>query len=112
MKKYILASLILFLGFGASAADKAPEEIVKVKVTENGFEPSNIKVKAGSHVVLKVTRTTDETCATEIQVKEKKIKQKLDVKDKEVSVDLGVLKKGDVRFACGMDMISGHVIAE
>ena len=111
MKKYLLASLVMLVGFGANAADKAPEEIVRVQVTENGFEPSNIKVKSGSHVVLQVTRSTDATCATQIQVKEKNIKKDLPL-NKEVRIDLGNVKKGDVRFACGMDMISGHIIAE
>lgn len=110
--KNILPIILLSLPMAfASAADKPAEEKVKVKVTENGFEPAEIKVKAGSHVVLQVTRTTDSTCATSIQVKEKKIKKDLPL-NKEVSVDLGTLKKGDVRFACGMDMVSAHVVVE
>lgn len=112
MNKYILASLLLLLGFGASAADKAPEKIVKVQVTENGFEPSEIKVKPGTHVILNVTRTTNNTCATEIQVKEKKLKASLKDLNKTIPVDLGIVQKGDIRFACGMDMLSGHIIAE
>lgn len=111
MKKTILTALVL-IGAVSGASDKSPEQVVKVQVTEAGFGPPQIKVKSGSHVILKVTRTTEQTCATEIQIKEKKIKQKLDVKGKEESIDLGVLKKGDIRSACGMDMISGHIIAE
>jgi plastocyanin domain-containing protein len=113
MKLMILASLLSFT-FGAvavNAADKSTAENIKVKVTESGFEPSEIKVKSGSHIVLDVTRTTDATCATNIQFKEKKIKKDLPL-NKEVRIDLGVVRKGDVRFACGMDMISGHVVAE
>jgi plastocyanin domain-containing protein len=51
------------------------------------------------------------TCATEIKIKEKKINTKLPL-NKEVSVDVGVLSKGDIKFACGMDMITGHIIVE
>jgi plastocyanin domain-containing protein len=109
--KTILLTVLLTLSASFSHAAAATEEKVKVQVTENGFEPSEIKVKAGSHVILQVTRTTDATCATAIQVKEKKIKKDLPL-NKEVSVDLGTVKKGDVTFACGMDMISAHVIAE
>lgn len=112
MKNYFIASLMLFLGFGVHAADQIPTETVKVQVTENGFEPGTIKVKPGTHVILNVTRTTDKTCATEIQVKEKKIKASLKELNKMVPVDLGIIQKGDIRFACGMDMVSGHIIAE
>lgn len=111
MIKYFMVSLVLMLGIGVSAADKQTEEVVKIQVTENGFEPSNIKVKAGSHVVLQVTRSTDATCATEIQVKDKKIKKDLPL-NKMVSIDLGTVKKGDVKFACGMNMLSGHIVAD
>ncbi len=110
MKIVILVSLFFFSLFSV-AAKKLPQQMVKVQVTEEGFVPAQIKVKSGSHVLLKVTRSTNNTCATEIRIKEKNIKQRLDM-NKEVSIDLGVLQKGDIRFACGMDMISGHIITE
>ncbi len=109
MKKLILAAMILAsaqLSFASAAKQEVP-----LIVTEKGFEPSEIKVKPGSHVVLKVTRKTEQTCATNIVVKEKKIKKELPF-NKEVIVDVGILKKGKITFACGMDMISGHVVAE
>ncbi|MCK6598402.1 MAG: cupredoxin domain-containing protein [Bdellovibrionaceae bacterium] len=109
MKKYILA-LFVALGLQSVHAKESVKNI-DLKVTENGFEPSEIKVTPGTHIVLNVTRKTDVTCATQIKIKEKNIMQELPL-NKTVKVDLGVLKKGDVRFACGMDMISGHIIAE
>lgn len=108
--KHILIAALIILDFQIGHA-KEEKQTINLKVTEKGFEPSEIKVKPGTHLVLKVTRVTDDTCATEIQIKEKKIKQKLD-KDREVTIDVGTLKKGDVKFACGMDMVSGHIIAE
>lgn len=109
--KQIFITLIAFFGLQISHAKEAPKTI-ELKVTETGFEPSEIKVTPGTHVILNVTRTTDRTCATEIQVKKKKIKASLKDLNKMVSVDLGVVQKGNIRFACGMDMISGHVIVE
>lgn len=110
MRKNILASL-LFLCAISGAAEKPAQQVVKIQVTDAGFVPAQIKVTPGSHVILKITRTTDETCATEILIKEMNIKEKLK-KGIEVSLDLGTVKKGDIRFACGMNMISGHVIVE
>lgn len=109
MKKYLFALLIV-LGFQNIQAKESVKNI-DLKVTENGFEPSEIKVVPGTHVVLNVTRKTDVTCATQIKIKDKNIKEELPL-NKTVKVDLGVLKKGDIRFACGMDMISGHIVTE
>lgn len=100
----------LVAGAQFSFAKETVQEVL-LKVTQTGFEPSEIKVKPGSHVILKVTRTTDQTCATQIKLKEKNIKAELPL-NKEVRVDVGTLKKGEVKFACGMDMVSGHIIAE
>ena len=82
-----------------------------MQVTENGFEPNQIEVKPDTPVVLKVTRKTDNTCATEIKVTEKKIKKALPLNET-VSVDLGKLKKGDHKFSCGMDMLSGQIVSK
>lgn len=106
--KHLLITALLFLSTQAVVAKEAIQTI-SVQVTENGFEPSKIDVKPGTHVILKVTRKTDTTCATSIQVKEKKIKKELPL-NKEVSVDLGTLQKGEIRYACGMDMITGHLV--
>lgn len=112
MKSFLFV-LALMGGMQMSHAAKAKDAVqtIELKVTDKGFEPSEIKVKPGTHLVLKVTRVTDMTCATKIKVKEKKILADLPL-NKEVKVDLGTLKKGDVTFACGMDMITGHVIAQ
>ncbi len=107
MRKLILV-VFCILSFQRAQA-KEELQTVPLQVTEKGFEPSEIKVKPGTHVILKVIRKTDKTCATQIVIKEKKIKTELPI-NKEVLVDVGVLQKGDIRFACGMDMLSGHLI--
>ncbi len=106
--KNLILSLITLLSLNSALAKDAVKNI-DLKVTDAGFEPSEIKVKPGTHVVLKVTRTTDQTCATQIKVNDKKTDLPL---NKQVSVDVGTLKKGEIKFACGMDMISGHIITE
>lgn len=107
MKKLILASLFIFSAQMIFA--KSTVQNIPLQVTENGFEPSEINVKPGSHVVLNITRKTDQTCANQVVIKEKKIKKELPL-NQEVSVDVGTVKKGKIKFACGMDMFSGHII--
>lgn len=82
-----------------------------LKVTEKGFEPASLAVKAGENVTLKITRLTDITCATQIVVPSKKLKADLPL-NKEVTLALGKLPKGEVKFACGMAMVGGVILAQ
>ena len=104
MKKLIVGFFILVCTGVVAAAEKA--EIVEVSVTAEGFVPSAIDVKPGKSVILNVTRKTDSTCATQIQVPSKKIKKSLPL-NQMVSVDLGKLEKGEIRFGCGMNLMAG-----
>jgi plastocyanin domain-containing protein len=81
---------------------------VPVTVTENGFEPSRIKANKGEKVRLVVTRKTDRTCAKEIVIRSHGINQPLPL-EKAVTVELTPSKSGEIRYACGMDMITGVI---
>jgi plastocyanin len=81
---------------------------VNVTVTDNGFEPSKVKAKKGEKVRLVVTRKTDSTCAKEIVIKDHGINQPLPL-GKPVTVEFVPAKSGEIRYACGMDHISGVV---
>jgi plastocyanin domain-containing protein len=94
----------------AVAATK-PEQRVTIKVTSKGFEPATIRVKAGRPTVLVVTRMTDKTCVTELVIKDRKIHQSLPL-NRAVEIRLGPEKAGRLRFACGMDMVSGTLVVE
>ena len=107
MKKTII-TLLAFLAFNVFAADKVATQTVDLTVTEKGFQPSTLDVGAGKAVTLKITRKTDDTCATKIVIASKKIKKDLPL-NKTVTVELGKLEKGEIRFACGMDMITGII---
>lgn len=98
----VLSALINF-AYGANEIQK-----VNVTVTNKGFEPSQIKTLQGIEVELEVIRKTNETCATEIIIPSKNIKKELPL-NKTVNIKLGKLKKGEITFSCGMDMISGVI---
>lgn len=111
--KFVIAALLVVFGSQITFAKDmtSKSQVIDLQVTEKGFEPSKIDVKPGTSIILKVTRKTDATCATEIQVPSKKIKRKLPL-NQVVSLDLGRLEKGEIRFACGMDMVSGHILVQ
>lgn len=111
MKKLFLMTVaVLALGTSISFAE-ATKQVVELTVTEKGFEPSAVNVKPQVPVTLKITRKTASTCATQIQIPAKKIKKELPL-EKTVTVDLGKLAKGEIRFACGMDMVTGLIIVK
>ena len=109
MKMFVCA-MLLTLNLHPTLAH-AKDQIVDLQVTEKGFEPNSVDVKPGVPVVLKVIRKTDSTCATQIKIKSKNIEKNLPL-NKPVTIALGKLDKGEVRFACGMDMVTGNIIVK
>lgn len=101
MKNMFLVMMMIF-PTGIALA----QETVRIEVTERGFVPSEINVKPGTQVTLKVTRKTDQTCSTEILVPSKEINEKLPL-NKTVTIALGKLEKGEIRFGCGMNLMEG-----
>jgi plastocyanin domain-containing protein len=95
-------------GTPASAAP-APGGVRKVaiQVTANGYEPSPIALRKDEPVELTLTRTTDETCATEIVLEEYGINTKLPL-NQAVTVRFTPTKAGELRYGCAMGkMVSG-----
>ncbi len=98
-------------GAAKAAAKPAAGGAIEIAVTGDGWVPDQIHVKAGQKVKLVVTRKTDRTCATEIVIKEAGINQKLPL-NQPVVVELTPKKAGTLKYACGMDMISGVLVVE
>jgi plastocyanin domain-containing protein len=92
------------------AAASAPR-IIDLAVTNRGFVPVSVAVKKGEPVRLVVTRQTDQTCAKEIVISEAGVREKLPL-DKPVTIEFTPQKAGEIRYACGMDMVSGVLRVE
>jgi plastocyanin domain-containing protein len=114
----LAASLVSFaiIGCGGGsppASDTASPaaEAVAISVTEEGFVPKEIHVKAGQPVTLAVTRKTERTCATELVLKEYTINQKLPLNET-VEIKFTPKETGQLTYACGMDMIKGHIVVD
>jgi plastocyanin domain-containing protein len=84
---------------------------VAVAVTEEGFVPAEIPARAGQAITLVVTRKTDATCAKEIVFADLGVTKELPL-DQAVEVTVTPTKTGDLRFACGMDMIAGKLVVQ
>jgi len=79
---------------------------VDMEVTSAGFVPSQVKVKKGQKTLLKITRKTDRTCATEVVIKDYGINTPLPL-NKTVTVALTPKASGEIHYACAMNMIGG-----
>jgi plastocyanin domain-containing protein len=84
---------------------------VAIAVTDSGFVPASVAVRAGKVVTLVVTRETDQTCAREIVLAEQGIRKELPL-GKPVEITFTPSGKGEVPYTCGMNMVSGRLIVE
>jgi plastocyanin domain-containing protein len=111
----IIAVAVSISGLSAFAKGKeqkkAPEQVVTMEVTSEGFVPAQVQVKANQPTKLVVTRKTDRTCAKEIVIKDFGINKPLPL-NQPVEVTFTPTKAGKFRYACGMDMITGVIIVE
>ncbi len=84
--------------------------VVPVNVNDEGFDPAKIRAKAGSSVDLMFTRHTKSECGAQVKVAGGPVIE-LPV-GQPVKVAVKVPPSGELGFACGMDMMTGVIIAE
>ena len=106
-----MAGLALAGCSGGAASKSAPNGAVAIRVTEKGFEPAVVKVAAGRPVTLVVTRKTDRTCAKEFVLAEQGIHRELPL-GQAVEITFTPAHAGELRYACGMDMIAGKIVVQ
>jgi plastocyanin domain-containing protein len=82
---------------------------VAITVTPEGFEPAVVTVTRGSPVTLVVTRKTEQTCAKEFVMAAQGIRERLPL-NRPVVIRFTPTEGGELRYACGMDMIAGKII--
>lgn len=95
----------------ASSAAAADAQTAKIAVTEKGFEPERLRLRAGVPAKLTFVRTTDKTCGTEVVFPSLNIKRALPL-NQPVVIELTPAKAGELAFACGMDMLHGSIVVE
>ena len=86
-------------------------QAAKVVVTEKGFEPDRVRLRAGTAARLTFIRTTDKTCATEVVFPSMNLKRPLPLNEA-VVIEFTPAKAGEIAFVCGMNMLKGSVVVE
>lgn len=102
-------------GSGTSTATASPREgsaaasSARIVVTEQGFEPAKVALRADGPARLTFVRTTEKTCATEVVFPALNIRRALPL-NQPVTIEFTPTTTGEVAFACGMNMLKGAVV--
>ena len=93
---------------GAPAADGVRK--VPIDVVQEGYSPDRITGKPGEKLNLVFTRKVDGHCYEEVKTPDGKLVSL--PKNKAVEVPVTVPQDGEVKFACGMNMLEGVIVAD
>ena len=89
---------------------EAGVQVAEVTVGPSGFEPVAVALRAGVPARLVFMRTTNETCATEVQAPSLGVGRTPLPLGEPVAVRFTPGEAGAFGFACGMDMVEGALI--
>ena len=78
-------------------------------MTEQGYEPATITVKAGRPMKLTFVRTSDKVCGTEVVFPSMNLKRTLPL-NQPVDVEFTPSKSGEITFVCDMNMLKGTIV--
>jgi RND family efflux transporter MFP subunit len=93
----------------AETSAQPAEQMAKITVGEQGFEPARVTLRAGAPARLTFTRTTEKTCATAVLLPTLNIRRELPL-NQPVDVQFTPAKTGEIQFVCGMNMLSGTIV--
>ena len=96
---------------GGATAAALPERAIDVTADDKGFTPSRIEARAHEPLVLRFTRTVENTCADQVVFRGDPVKHNLPV-GRTVEVRVTAPESGALAFACGMNMYRGSVVVQ
>jgi plastocyanin domain-containing protein len=117
---WIVATMIALAGCEKKAATNKPAppappsvaadgtRSIPINVNDEGYDPSQIKAKAGEKLELVFTRKSKSACGEQVKVADGPVIN-LPL-DQPVKIAVTAPPSGEVRFACGMDMMTGVIV--
>jgi Cu(I)/Ag(I) efflux system membrane fusion protein len=94
----------------AGAAAAGPAQVIAVRVTDEGYEPSRIEVEAGRPVRLVFHQASDSLCASQVQIPALGVGPTELPEGEETAVEFTPREAGEYALTCGMGMFEGVVI--
>src|SRR5262249_24605936 len=89
----------------------ASSSLVKVLLTEQGYEPAKVTLRAGGPAQITFVRTTEKTCGTEVVFPSLGIRRALPL-NQPVVIEVTPGTSGDISFVCGMNMLRGTIVVQ
>ncbi|HET6567492.1 MAG TPA: cupredoxin domain-containing protein [Rhodothermales bacterium] len=87
-------------------------QVVNIKVSEAGYQPTRILLKEGVPARLVFHRTVDAECAEQVQIPEFGI-EKTDLPlNQDVAIEFTPRETGTFQFVCGMKMLKGTLVVK
>lgn len=123
----IIGALALAMGLGACGKDKKDDgartapatsgtvaadgtRSVPIQVKKDGYHPDKVAVKPGEKLKLVFTRVEETECGEQIKLAGGKA---VDLTmNQPVELELTAPATGEVKFMCGMDMMTGVVVVD
>jgi len=103
-------ALMALAGCASGPSGGAAQPVVRIAITDDGFQPKETVVPAGKPVTVEFTRSTDQTCATDVVFASLGVHRDLPL-HQTVRVPVRISAGDTLRFACGMDMYRGTLVA-
>ena len=83
----------------------------KVLLTEQGYEPAKLALRARTPARITFVRTTDKTCGTEVVFPSLNIRRALPL-NQPVTIEFTPGASGEIGFVCGMNMLRGTIVVQ
>ena len=93
-----------------SGQPRATTQAAKILVTDSGYEPDKVSLRAGVPARLTFIRTSDKTCGTEVEFPSLGLKRSLPLNEP-VVIEF-TPTAGEIAFACGMNMLKGAIVVQ
>lgn len=111
MRRVTIALLCAAGLLAAGCAGTKKEGEIAIVADGDGFTPASVEAPAGKPVTLVFKRTTDATCATEAVFAATGERHDLPL-NQEVRVTVTPAAGETLRYACGMNMYLGEIVAK
>lgn len=102
---------------GGSASSHAPAkappdariQTARIVVSNRGYEPSTLTLRAGVPARITFVRTTNATCGTDVVLPSYDIRRPLPLNEP-VDIEFTPKEAGEIAFSCGMGMLRGTIV--
>ena len=99
------------IAYGGEPVATPSRKRVEVTVDATGYHPATIRAPAKSRLTLAFRRTTEAGCGKLLVFESLGVRKQLPL-DEVVEIVVEVPERGELGFACGMNMYKGKVVAE